>query len=172
MASQTFMPIIEGLEKNYKFGLLMDLVSKWNHLHANNRAMHLYDDLHIHLQANRDFLEYAKGYEDLLCKMTDAKDVSFVSLEENLDQSFFTDSLIDITIAVSYKTTRTPHQNLNNLETSLLDKKQMLENIRTITLTLDHSSPSYEEYRTKIQQLKNEIDVLELDISQLKYSGK
>ncbi len=160
---------VVGLEKNYKFSMLMDIVAKWNKLHLQNRSQHLYDDLVLCIQSNRDFLEYTKNYEDFICTMVGANEIMYVSEQEQLSDDWHTDTVVNIVLWARYRKKIHQKQELTTLKTSLLNKQQLLQNIRSIIVSVDSHSKEYQDYLQQIEDLKISIEDIEYDISKIRY---
>lgn len=160
---------IEWVTKNYKFNMLMDMVASWNHLHAQHRAQNLYDDVLLSVQANRDFVEFTKWYEDFIFKMLGAKKIEYYNEQSPIDSTWSVDRVVDILVWIKYEKKSLIKTWLKELTQELNNKEQMLENVRSIVLILDRSSDEYQKYIGQIDELKDGIENLEYEINKVRY---
>ena len=158
-----------GLQKSYLISLFMDLVDKFSSLKINLTCKK-HDPVSIFIKANPDFLKFCQSHETLLQKSLHADDITYLPYNEQAPSSYVQEDIIDITIGIKRFSKDNPFC-LAALIKKLAEKQDHLQYLRNLlsSLTSNWWSPEViVKKREEIQNTKDEIEQLELEINKLK----
>jgi len=154
--------------KNYKIHLFLDIVKKFNELKNSHAEKHEVVDLYI--QANPDFLDEISNYEDIVKMFLNAETIFYLKRHEEIPSDLETENVIDIVLAVKTHGFTKKKDQLVNLEEKLLEKREYLQYIRTLisNAAINGRRDIVLEKEQEMKQVKDDIDLLEFDVSKMK----
>ena len=148
-------------QRNYKVHLLMNIVGS---LYALKQSQEIkkHEKVVVCIKASVDMITFVQSYENLIYTIINAESIQFVTSDLVDISDYVTNTIIDIVVWLRKSTTQN-WLSLQSLEQKLEEKQKYLQHLRwLISLwTVKHE---------EIQQLKEEIDSLELQILQSKYT--
>ena len=159
---------LELPSKNYKIHLFLDIVKKFTQLKTSSAQKHEMVDLYI--QANPDFLDEIAQYEDIMKMFLKAENVFYLKRHEEVPAGLVTDNVIDIVLALKPHGFVKKKDQLVDLQEQLAEKKEYLQYVRTLisTAAMHGRRDIVLEKEDEMEQIKQNIESLEFDISKMK----
>lgn len=149
-------------QRNYKVHLLMNIIGSLYTL-KQDQDIKKHEKVIVCIKASIDMITFVQSYEQLIYTIINAESIQFVTSDLVDISDYITNTIIDIVVWLRKSTTQA-WLSIQSLEQKLQEKQKYLQHLRwLISLwTVKHE---------EIQQLKTEIDSLELQIIQSKYKN-
>jgi valyl-tRNA synthetase len=131
ICTNTYIPKLEYINKNYKTQIFMDIIDKLHNLRETiQKPKH--EKIDICISASIDFQQYMKEHEDIIQKLLYTNEIQYIDNERDLAK-YETDTIIDVTIGVRGIGKPIKENNCTQLEQEIIKKQEKLQSIRKIT---------------------------------------
>lgn len=149
-------------QRNYKVHLLMSIVGSLYAL-KQDQQIKKHEKVVVCIKSSIDMITFVQSYEQLIYTIINAESIQFITSDLVDISDYVTNTIIDIVVWLRKSTTQ-PWLSIESLKQKLEEKQKYLQHLRwLISLwTVKHE---------EIQELKNEIDNLELQIIQNKHKS-
>ena len=162
-------------QKDYKLHLLFEVVKGVSH-YKQQAQIKKHQSIMVYVQANAERIALLEEYAPLLRSLLKIQEMNTISYTESFPEGLEIIEILDMKIAFQLLQTKKDEGSLVNLEKQLVDLQQHLEYIRQTLMMLSTSPiPQTQKIADKeqeMQDLKNEIDILEIKIRKLKAQKK
>lgn len=159
-----------SISKDYTFSMFMDVCSAWVELHAQYRARYPKHQLQLAIKANKNFIEYVKQYEKYVFSMFDVESITYVNEHDEREYQRFDHRIVNVLAGVRYTPVKdTKHDKINALRENYRSTQQLLQNVRSLLLSMDRSSADYVRYTEQMEELKEKLQDIDYHMSKYKY---
>jgi len=174
MEARRPLPIV-AWQKNYKFNLLMDMITQWRAL-RQEVVKQAHEEVTLLVQGNRDIHLLLEEHGNLVKKILNASEVIVLTEQDQLPSDFQISLLLDIKLWVKGIVTKDRRTTVMELEREVVQEEQFLQRIRGQLSSNDFlwkAPPEVvEEKKQKMQEVKTKIITLQHEIQRLKMEHK
>lgn len=147
-------------QKNYRFNLLMDMISQWRVL-KQNLDQKPHEAVTLLVQGNKDIHLLIEEHQLLIKKLLHAEEIRFLPETEAIPVGFQINVLMDIKLGVQGVTTKDRKTHLSELEKTIHEEEQFLQRLRLTISSTDFLSKAphevVQEKKQKIEEVKSKI---------------
>lgn len=173
ITTNTYIPKLTYIHKNYKTQIFMDIIDKLHHLReAIQKPKH--EKIDICISASIDFQQYMKEHEDIIQKLLYTNEIQYIDNEKDLAK-YEIDTIIDVTIGVRGIGKPIKQNNYIEREQEITRKQEKLQNIRKIAGQLSlqwGNKKAIEQKKEEMKQIKDEIERIEYEIKKIRMNEK
>lgn len=163
------------IEKNYKMNLLMDMISQRRML-RQKATEKPHEKVVLLVQANKQIQELVQEHSTLIQHIVHGQEILYKDEFADVDDAFHTALIMDIKIGVKGVRTVDKKQKLEDLEKQIVDEEQFLQRTRMMLTNDDFTKKAppevIEEKKQKMQEVKQRITQLQVEIQKLKMLKK
>ncbi len=162
---------LENLPKDFKIAILMDMITWWRNLRADQKVKP-HEKAQIILQANMSFNNFVKGYEQLVKDLVSADEILYNRESEEIPGEYVTQLVVDMKIGLKAHREINKRELLTQLEKQLIAEEQFMQSLRAMLSNASFSSNAspliIAEKQKKMDEVKMKIAKLKLEIAKLK----
>lgn len=175
LIASTWPLAIEGGKKNYRFNLLMDMITQWRAL-KQEVTKNSSEEVTLLVQGNKDIQLLVEEHEVLVKKLLYVSSIQYCNEQDPTPEWFQTVLLLDIKLGVQGLAKKDRKSQLHELEKKVEEEEQFLQRMRvTIASTdfLDKAPPKVvEEKKQKMDEVRQRIGALQHEIQRIKMEHK
>ncbi len=162
-------------QKNYKFNLLMDMITQWRAL-RQEVVKQAHEEVTLLVQGNRDIHLLLQEHGPLVKKILNASEIVVLTEQDQLPPEFQISLLLDIKLWVKGVVSKDRKTTVQELEREVVQEEQFLQRIRGQLSSNDFLGKAppavVEEKKQKMQEVKMKIVTLQHEIQRLKMEHK
>jgi valyl-tRNA synthetase len=163
------------LDSDYKMNLLMDMISQWRTLRSQ-----VVDKPHekvvLYVQSNSQIHQLVRDHMSILTNIINVDSVVFVELHDEVPLDVLTTLILDIKIGIKGIKELNRKDRLAELEKMVVEEEQFLQRMRSMLTNASFTSNAppavIEEKKAKMQEVKQKITQMTMEISKLKMLHK
>lgn len=163
------------VEKNYKMNLLMDMISQWRHL-RQQATEKPHEKVVLLVQANKQIQDLVAEHSSLIQHIIHAQEILYKDEFAEIEDEFHTTLIMDIKVGVKGVKSVDWKQKLVDLEKQVEEEENFLQRTRAMLTNDDFakkaSTEVVEEKKQKMQEVKQRIIQIQLEIQRIKMQKK
>jgi valyl-tRNA synthetase len=164
-----------AMDSDYKMNLLMDMISQWRTLRAQ-----VVDKPHekvvLYVQSNSNIHQLVRDHESVISQIINVDSIHFVELHEEIPVDVLTTLIMDITIGIKGIKEFNWKDRLVELERLVGEEEQFLQRMRSMLSNVSFTSNApqaiIDEKKAKMQEVKQKITQMTMEINKLKMLHK
>lgn len=163
------------VEKNYKMNLLMDMISQWRNLRqqATDKP---HEQVVLLVQWNSQIQELVQEHSELIQHIIHAQEILYKDEFVEIEDEFHTALIMDIKVWVKGVKSVDWKQKLEVLEKQIEEEEAFLQRMRSTLANDDFAKKAppevIEEKKKKMQEVKQKIMQIQLEIQKIKMQKK
>ncbi len=158
-------------EKNYKIGLLMDIITTYRTLRTKVTDKS-HEKVNVFLQAGTDMIDYIQQSEVLVKKLVGIDTIEYVNEGADLPTEYVTDVIVNITLGVQGIQTVSKAEQIATLEAQLVEEEQFVQTLRKTLSNASFVNNAPEAVvatkKQKMDEVKARIEKIEMELRRLK----
>lgn len=162
---------LAGVPKDFKISILMDMITEWRNLRSQQKVKP-HETVDVAIQANVSFNNFVKSYENLVKDLVKTENIVYLREEEEMAAEYQSAMVIDMKIGLKALIVMDKKTQLANVEKQLIDEEHYMQGLRNMLTnpSFSSSAPSHviEEKQKKLDEVKQKITMLKLEIAKLK----
>lgn len=164
-----------AIDSDYKINLLMDMISQRRNLRTQATDKP-HEKVILYVQGNLQVQELVQEHASLIEHIVNVESIEYVDARDEMPAEVITALILDITIGVKWIKELNRKERLQELEKMIKEEEAFLQRLRSMlassSFTLNAPPEVVDEKKTKMQEVKQKITQLTLEVNKLKMMHK